>query len=84
MSHFLTIISIYGILPIYGKRQILKLTAVAKKCHRINIKGASSPYEKFKENLNPKPSPCSYLKGAEMIAEIWIAKSPNAQACVRL
>ncbi len=58
----LTIISVYGIMPIYGKRQILKSTAVAKKCYRINIKGTSNPYEKFKENLNPKPSPGSYLK----------------------
>ncbi len=36
-------------MPIYGKMQILKVTAGAKKCHRINIKGASTPYKKLRE-----------------------------------
>ena len=50
-------------MPLYGKEQILKLAAVAKKCHRINInfKGVNNPYAKFKGNLNPKPSPGSHL-----------------------
>ena len=43
-------------MPLYGKGQILKLAAVAKKCHRINIKGVNKRYAKFKENLNPKPT----------------------------
>ncbi len=47
---------------IYGKGQIVKVTARTKKCHRINIEGASTPYEKIKENWNPKPSVCGHLK----------------------
>ncbi len=48
-------------MPLYGKDQIFKVTAVAKTCQRINIKGVNNQYAKFKENLNPKPSPGSHL-----------------------
>ena len=44
------------------KGQIFKVAAVAKKCHRINIKGVNNQYAKFKDNLNPKPSLGSDLK----------------------
>ena len=49
-------------MPLYGKGQIFKIGAVAKKCHRIDIKGVNNRYAKFKENLNPKPSLGSHLK----------------------
>ncbi len=65
-----------GILRIHLKILFARVYNLCTCVYNLNIeshwliKGASTPYKKFKENLNPKPSPGSHLNQI-IIVKIW-------------